>query len=172
MRTTPWTLAVVLAVAACSPVDDWREVRPAGSGALLLFPCKPTSLTRSVVLAGAPVELTLLACAAGPTTYALTHGDVVDPARVSPALQALAASAAANVGAEVAAGEPSAVPGMTPNPQARRWALRGRLPDGTAVAEEVLTFAKGTRVFQATVIGPAPAPEAVRVFFEGVKLPS
>lgn len=170
MKTTPWTLAVVLAVAACSPVEDWREVRPAGSGALLLFPCKPTAVSRPVALAGAAVELTLLACAAGPTTYALTHGDVVDPARVTPALQALAASAAANIGAEPVSGEPLAVPGMTPNPYARRWALHGRLPDGAEVREDVLTFARGTRVFQATVIGPAPAPESVRVFFESVKL--
>lgn len=163
---------MVLALSACSPVEDWREVRPAGSGALLLFPCKPTGMTRTVALVGATVELTLLACAAGPTTYALAHGDVVDPARVAPALQALAASAAANVDAEPVAGEPYEVPGMTPNPYARRWPLRGRLPDGTPVSEEVLTFAKGTRVFQATVIGPAPPPEAVRVFLEGVKLPS
>jgi len=172
MRTISRALAVALALVACSPVEDWREVRPAGSGALLLFPCKPTSVTRAVALAGATVELTLLACSAGPNTYALTHGDVVDPARVSPALQALAAAAAANVGAEPVTGEPFRVPGMTPNPHARHWPLRGQLPDGTEVREEVLTFAKGTRVFQATVIGPAPPPQAVRAFFEGVKLPS
>lgn len=155
----------------CSPVEDWRDVRPAGSGAQLLFPCKPASRTRDVELAGAPVPMTLTACTAGANTYAFAHADVADPARVTPALRALADAAAANLGATPAAGEPWRVDGMTPNAEARRRRLQGQLPDGTAVDEEVVTFARGTRVFQATVVGPALAPEAVAAFIDGLKLP-
>lgn len=158
-------------LAACSPSEDWRDVRPAGSGAQLLFPCKPASQTRDVPLAGHPVPMTLLACRAGANTFAFAHADVVDPARVTPALRALADAAAANLGATPERGEPWRVDGMTPNPEARRLRFQGRLPDGTAVREDVVTFARGTRVFQATVVGPAPAPESVAVFFDNVKFP-
>ena len=163
-------MLAAFAVAGCSPVEDWREVRPPGSDLRLLFPCKPTSLTRQVVLAGTPVALTLLACAADGTTYALKHGDVVDPARVSPALRVLAAASALNIGADAVEGQPHTVPGMTPNPDARRRLLHGRLPDGTPVREEQVTFAKGTRVFQATVIGTAPSAAAVREFLASAAL--
>ena len=35
----------------CTPALDWREVRPV-AGVVALFPCKPTSLTRELRLAG------------------------------------------------------------------------------------------------------------------------
>jgi hypothetical protein len=166
----PLVLLAVLALAACSPVEDWRTVRPPGSDLQLLFPCKPVSQTRRVVLAGAPVELTLLACAAGGNAYALKHGDVVDPGKVSPALRVLAAASALNIGAEAVAGEPHTVAGMTPNPDARRRQLQGRLPDGRPVHEEHLTFARGTRVYQLSVLGPAPAAAAVQAYFASATL--
>ena len=52
----------------------------------------------------------------------------------------------------------------------QRVQLTGRLPDGTAVKAQVAVFAKGTRVFQATVIGtqwPADAPDT---FFSSLRL--
>jgi len=166
----PSVVLSAVALAACSPVEDWRQVRPPGSDLELLFPCKPTRLTRNVVLAGAPVELTLLACAAGGSAYALKHGDVADPAKVSPVLRVLAAAAALNIGTEADAGEPHRVAGMTPNPDARRRQLQGRLPDGRPVREEHLTFAKGTRVYQISVIGAAPPAAAVQTFFASAAL--
>ena len=57
--------AGALAVAGCSPALDWREVRPEGSQARALFPCKPASHARTVSLAARRVELTMYACAAG-----------------------------------------------------------------------------------------------------------
>ena len=164
--------ALALPLAACSPVEDWRQVRPEGLGVQALFPCKPTSQTRRIVLAGEPVEMTLLACRAGDSTYALSHADVLDPARVGPSLHALTAAAASNVDAAPAEGMPWRIDGMTPNPHAQRLHLQGRLPDGSAVREELVTFVRGTRVYQATVIGPAPAAESVGVFFDNLKLPS
>lgn len=169
-----WVLSSVLlsslALSACSPVEDWRTVRPPASDLQLLFPCRPASQTRSVVLAGAPVELTLLACAAGGSAYALKHGDVGDPAKVAPVLRVLAAASALNIGAEAVAGEPYAVAGMTPSPEARRRQLQGQLPDGRPVREEHLTFAKGTRVYQVSVVGTAPSAAAVQTFFTSATL--
>ena len=169
-----WRALVVLAVfgsVACAPALNWREVRPEGSGALALFPCKPAHHTRTVRLAGAEVALTLSACTAGGVTYALGHADVGDPTRVTAALAELGDAAARNLGAAAAPGTAADVKGMTPNLRAQRLSVRGSLPDGTAVQEQLILFAKGTRVFQATVLGAATGEEATSTFFDALRLP-
>lgn len=150
---------------ACTPALDWREVRPPGSGIVALFPCKPNAMTRGVPLAGQNVALSLHACSAGGQTWGLAHADVGDPARVGAALQELRASAARNLGA--AAGRPLAlkVAGATPNPAAGRDQIDGRAPDGQALAGQVAVFARGTVVFQATVLGAALSADAAETFF-------
>ena len=75
---------------ACAPALDWREVRPAGSGITLLFPCKPDSHARQVQLGPHSVRLELHACTAAGTTWALAFADMGDPARVGPALAGVA----------------------------------------------------------------------------------
>lgn len=162
--------ALTGSLAACTAALDWRELRPDGWALSAALPCKPVRQQRSVVLAGAPVALSLLACKADGHTFALASCDVADPARVGPTLQVLAQAAVANVQGRVESEQPAAVPGMTPNPASRRWRLRGQLPDGQAVAEQVLVFAHGTRVFQATLIGSAADDARAQPFFEAIRV--
>lgn len=168
------TLCSVLVVAslswACAPALDWREVRPADSGLVALFPCKPNALTRNVALAGHTVRLTLHACSAGGQTWALAFADVGDPARVGRSLEELRRSAADNLGAAAGAGLPLNVPGATPNPASAREQLAGRLPDGRSVVEQLAVFARGTVVFQATVLGATVPAEAADAFFAGLRV--
>lgn len=163
---------VLLSLAACSPALDWREVRPEDSAAVLMFPCKPTGHARKVQLAGAERLLTLHACTAADVTWALAFADVVDPALVGPALDELRRSAASNIGAAAETVLPLAVPGSTPQAGAVRVALSGRRSDGQAVQEQVAVFAKGTRVYQATVIGAQLPAEGLEAFFTGLRTPS
>ena len=165
-----WPLWAALCGAGCAPALDWREVRPQGSGATVLFPCKPTSQSRQVRLAATQVQLVLVACAAGDATWALAHADVLEPSLVAPALAELRAAAASNLSATSTLDLPLRVEGATPNPLSQRVQLVGRLPDGRSVNGQVAVFAKGTRVFQATLIGthwPAEAPET---FFSSLRL--
>jgi hypothetical protein len=166
-RCLPAVLALLLA--ACSPTLDWRDARPEGSGASLLLPCRPNAQTRSVQLAGRAVRLTLHACSAGDVTWALAFADVADPAVVSAALDELRQSAAANLGAATAQTLALAVPGATPNAASTRVLVSGRLPDGTAVQEQVAVFTRGTVVFQATVIGPQLPGDGVETFFGALR---
>lgn len=160
------------ALAACSPAQDWRELRPEDSGAVAMFPCRPTSHARRVPLAGQEVMLTLHACTAGDdVTYALAVAEIGDPARVSAALDALRNAAAGNVGAGASSPLPLAVAGATPYAGSGRIAHQGRRGDGQAVQLQVAVFAKGTRAYQATVVGAAPAAEAADTFFAGLKTP-
>jgi hypothetical protein len=162
--------AAAAGLLACAPALDWRGTRPEGSALQLQFPCRPNTQRRDVPLAGVRVNLALHACAAGGQTWGLAVADVVEPARVGPALAELAASAAANLGA--APGQPLAlaVPGATPNDASLRLRLQGRLPDGRVVQMHLAVFARGTQVFQATVLGESLPDAVVEPFFTSLRL--
>jgi hypothetical protein len=137
-----------------------------------MFPCKPGSQERRLQLAGAPVSITLHACSAGSMTFALAVGDVQEVERVVPALVQLRESAQRNVGGAAQVLALPRVDGMTPQPQTQRLLLEGRLPDGEAVREQVLVFSRGTRVYQASVLGRALDPEAADAFLGSIRLRS
>ena len=158
--------------AACSPTLDWREFVPEGSELRVTFPCRPDRHARAVVVAGAKVQMEMLICTAGDATYALSFADLADPARISAALAELRAAAVSNLQGRETGLAPLQVQGMTPNPQALRLVVSGRLPDGATVQEHAAFFTRGLRVYQATVIGSKPAPPAVETFLAGLKFPA
>ncbi len=168
-----WIAALAVAAsAACSPTLDWREFVPDGSELGMTFPCRTDRHARPVVLAGATVQMQMLVCSAGDATWAVSFFDVADPARVSPTLAEWRASTVANVQGVAAPPVPVQIKGMTPNAQAVRVAVAGKLPDGAAVQEHAAFFVRGLRVYSATVIGAKPPPQAVQVFFAGLKFPA
>ncbi len=170
--TTIAALAAACLAFACSPALDWREVRPAGADIAALFPCKPERNSRTLALAGHRVRMEMFACSAGGATYALAYADLPEPGAVGPALSELRALAAANIGADPGVPAVQRVPGMTPQAQAGRVVLAGRLPDGAVVQEQALFFAKGLRAYQASVIGARLDGDAARGFFEALRLPT
>jgi hypothetical protein len=174
MRRPPLMPAITLcaALGACSPAQDWRELQPEDSGAVLMFPCKPTHHARQVPLAAASVLLTLHACTAGDdVTYALAVADVGEPARIGPTLRALRDSTVANVAAGAPAPLPLDVRGATPNLESGRAAYLGRRSDGQPVQMQLAVFTKGTRVYQATVLGRKLGDEAAETFFAALRTP-
>jgi len=164
-------LLAPMLVAACSPALDWREFVPEGGELSVALPCRPDRHARAVAMAGAKVEMTMLVCTAGEATYALSYFDVSDPALVSPSLVEWRALSLANVQAGVPATTPLPIRGATPNDQAGRVAVEGRLPDGVVVQEHAAFFVRGLRIYAATVIGTRPPPQAVESFFAGLKFP-
>jgi hypothetical protein len=162
------TAALTLLLVACTPALNWRDVRPEGSGLLLQFPCRPDQQTRALSLAGPPVRLSLLACAASGLTWGLAHADVGDAARVDVSLRALADASTANLGAAPPVVLSQAVVGAAG--PGSRLKLQGRLPDGAPVQMQVLLFARGTRVFQATVFGEQVPDDAAQTYFESLRL--
>ena len=166
--------ALVLAAGlscACSPALNWREFQPAGSQARLMFPCRPASHARQVALAGTKVEMTMVACSAGDTVFALSFVDLKDPGLVGAAFDDLARALQSNLRApEGAASQPAAVAGMTPHPRAAQWRLTGSLPDGRAMQERAALFSHGAVVYQATMLGPRLDHEAQDVFFGALRV--
>lgn len=155
---------------ACSPTLDWRQVQPPGWSLVAALPCRPDTAERPVALAGPPVALAMWSCSADGHLFAIGSADLGDPARVGPALQALAAAARANLSAQPDSDLPARVPGMTPHPAARQLQLTGRRPDGQAVRAYIQVFAHGTRVYQATVLGPQAGDAQVRPVAEGLEV--
>lgn len=175
LRTKPLRLglpALLLgawSLSACAPALDWRDVRPEGASVQLQMPCKPNGQSRDVTLAGARVNLALHACAAGAVTWGLAATDMADPARVGPALAELSAAAAGNLGAAAGAVQPLAVPGATPNAASGLQRLAGRLPDGKPAQMQVAVFARGTWVYQASVLGEKVDDAAAQTFFTSLR---
>ncbi|AKJ27587.1 hypothetical protein [Caldimonas brevitalea] len=163
--------AAAAALVACSPGLDWRQVRPENTGLEALFPCKPLSHAREVPLGGATGRMSMFSCSTSGMTFGVTHVDLGDPARVTPALNELRAAAVGNLGGQETVLGPAGVAGMTPNPQALRIAVAGRRADGSALAQHAAFFAKGTHVYQASVVGTRLSDEALDSFFSGLRLP-
>ena len=163
-------LALALVLAACSPTLDWRAVRVDNAALTALFPCRPDRVARQVRIAAATVRMEMAACTAGPDTFAVGFFDVAEPAAVGPALQTLRDAIAANIGTTAPAPAPYALQGMTPSPFAGRLDAGGHRPDGTAIRAHAVFFARGLRVYQASVTGAAPTPDAVNGFIGGLKL--
>lgn len=165
-----WAMLVAV-LGGCAPALDWRESRPEGSRAQLMFPCRPASHARTVALAGRSVEMTMVACSAGQTVFALSFANLEDPTLVGPALDELGVAFRAHVQpSRPAASQPLAVPGMTPHPRAVQWRQAGALPDGRAVEERAALFSHGTVIYQATMLGARLDDQAQETFFGALKV--
>jgi hypothetical protein len=92
-----------------------------------------------------------------------------DPALAATAQEQLRRAAVANVQGAALQSVPWHLAGTTPNTQTTRISTRGRLPDGAVVTEHAVFFTQGLKVYQASVIGAAPNPEALETFFAGLK---
>ena len=165
------TAYLAVALAACSPALDWREFTPEGSGVKVSFPCRPDRHARAVVVAGASVRMEMLVCEAAGSTFAVGFFDVPDPTQVAVSLREIRATMLANVRGASPISGPAKVIGMTPNLQALRVSGAGQLPDGRAVQVDAAFFTRGLRVYQATLIGTRPQPQAIETFFDGLRLP-
>jgi hypothetical protein len=173
LRCMTVTGVALLLGAGCSPALDWREWRAAEPGVSLTFPCKPVRQQRMLVLAGRSLRMVMDVCDADGASWALAYADVRDLAAVPATLLTLVDAAHGNLGVPpprhgTQTSAPT-VPGATPNAAGGRFRIEGRRPDGQAVREETLIFAKGMWVVQVTALGrqlPAQAPDA---FIESVR---
>ena len=170
--TRAFLCALVVTIGAgCSPVLNWRELRPASFAASALLPCKPSHSVRQVPLAGQGVRLSMWACKAQELTWALAAADVGQATRVGPVLQALRESTLSNFQARVVRETPMAVPGAAAWPAPAVVWLAGRRPDGAPANGRFVVFANGTQVFQAVVVGEVEVPEAAaETFFESLRV--
>jgi len=165
----PWLLALC---AACTPALNWREIQPEGSDVFVMFPCKPERYARKLPLAGEAVEMRMSSCVVDGVTYALAYAGVSEPGKVEAALGELRDAAGRNLGGAIRETGNATVPGMTPNGFARRVSVAGSGARGEPLQEQAVFFAKGLRVYQASVVGAKVNGEAADTFIAGLRFAS
>ncbi len=125
-------------LAACSPALNWRSVPLEPLGLTASLPCKPERIERSIVLAGAPVQMHMAGCAADGATVAVACAVLPPPALAGTALAhwrtaVLVALRAAPAGQPGAAEDQPFVPaGALALPQSVRTRAQGLQPDGSS----------------------------------------
>lgn len=109
-------------------------------------------------------------CTVDQHTFAVSRADLDEPGQVDLVLRGLAQAAQANLQGQVQQASPAQVSGMTPQAAARQLLLAGQRADGQPVQMAVWVFARGQRVYQATVVGPrlsephwAPLAESLKL---------
>ena len=162
-------LLTLVALSACSPVMDWREVALPDTPLLAQLPCRPGHFQRDVVVAGSALKLFMLSCEAGGVTFGVASADVADPTRVESVLGGLADTARHALRGAHSDFVAFDLPGATPFRGATSARLRGERPDGVIVEESLRLFARGTRVYQASAIGTSLDAASLAPFEEGLR---
>jgi hypothetical protein len=156
-------------LAGCTPAFDWRSVRVPETRLVSELPCRPGRFQRDIVAAGVPLKLFMLSCEAGGVTYGVATAEVGDPTRVDAVLAALATGAAGAIRAREPHVTPFDLAGATPFKNNVSARIQGMRQDGTHVEESLRVFGRGTRVFQASVIGLALVDAQAKPFEDGLR---
>ena len=166
-------VGAALALGACSPAFNWREVRLENTRLSLLLPCKPELAQKTVPMAGQSTQLRLVGCDAGGATFAVAVADLGSATQSALVLGQWQSLTLANMKAPGAAGAapaaPLKVPGAALQPPAVRVAATGQRADGTAVKGQAAYFAQGSQVFQAVIYAADIKPEVSDAFFSSLK---
>lgn len=164
-------LALLLALGACSPAFNWREVRPEGTRLNLLLPCKPDKAQKVVPLGGQATTLSMLGCDAGGTTFAVAVADVGDASRAASVLALWQSLTLAHMKAAPGSLGRLAlkIPGASAEVPVSRVLAQGQRADGTAVSGQAAYFAQGSQLFQVVMYAPQITPEVAETFFSSLK---
>jgi len=163
--------SLALALAACSPVFNWREVPVGAAGLVALLPCKPDRATRSIALASESVDVTMAGCNAGEATFAVAQVMADSRSQADAWLATWRAQMRDSWRGATLDETSAAVPRADNPPPGRRFSAhtdRARI--------DVLWFTQvqadgHVALYQATLLGAPSEPDAAATFFEGLRLP-
>lgn len=155
---------------ACSPALNWREVRTDAGDLTALLPCKPDRASKTVPLGGPSTRLVMMGCEAAGAMFVLSVADLGDASRAPEVLRQWQALTLSHMRAAQPQQRAPQVMGADLQPAPVLWAALGSHPDGRPVEGQALFFARGSRVFQATIYATRVTPEAAETFFASIKL--
>ncbi len=152
-----------LALGACAPSLNWRELQPRGSGLVASFPCKPEFSERPA--AAGLGAMGLAQCEAMGLSFSLAWAQTADPTQVGPALTAMPLALASKLQLKLPLAEPLQVPGMTPHAETAQFRFQ-TAGQGLRIA----VFSHGTRVYQAVLRGETDDAPAWQTFVTGLRV--
>jgi hypothetical protein len=178
----PSALALTLAIVACTPALNWREVRLDGLTALL--PCKPDQAQRSVRLGATDIQMDMVGCEAADALYAISHVRAQDATHAAGLLSEWRAVTLANLHAtsvqphafnfaKVTEGAYQVPSGATVAAHNGEWKLlwvQGQRPDASAVQARLAWFALGVDVYHVAVYGAQLGPQMVDMLYSDLRL--
>lgn len=167
-------LALVAALSACSPDQNWRQVTFDGTSLKAQLPCKPDRTTREVPLGGVPVQLSVAGCESGGAMVAVMTAALSPGADVQAVLAGWQQATLAHLQSQAPARTESwARPGMLPLGSAQRIQVQGQRADGYPVNAHGVwgAFAESdhVRVVHAVVYAERASPELAQTLFDGVQ---
>lgn len=163
--------AGVLALPACTPAYDWREVRGTEAPFSVVLPAKPATYSRPINLDGVRLVMTMTAAEADGVTFAVGSAQLPEPAKAQAALQAMKTALVNNIGGTVRHEKSAAAAGV-----ASIDIEAAGTSNAAGGGQPMLLFArfaaKDRRIYQAVVIGreKAVSRDAVETFFTSFKL--
>lgn len=163
--------AGVLALPACTPTYDWREVRGTEAPFSVVLPAKPATYSRPINLDGVRLVMTMTAAEADGVTFAVGSAQLPEPAKAQAALQAMKTALVNNIGGTVRHEKSAAAAGV-----ASIDIEAAGTSNAAGGGQPMLLFArfaaKDRWIYQAVVIGrgKAVSRDAVETFFTSFKL--
>lgn len=180
-RTATLLIALTAAVAitACSPVFNWREVGLGDSGLAALLPCKPDRATRNVVLEGDDVVLQMAGCEAGGATFTLSYTVAHDAAQATAWLSSWKTTMAKKLQASTPVATIIEVRGAASVPPPLQLTVKQNEAMGSKASAQIWWFAQRAHagradevvLYQAMVLGQPVETNATATFFESLHLP-
>jgi len=176
MRLATAALAATL-LAGCAPEYNWREIRSAELGYLVMLPGKPASMTRRILLGESEVSMTMQGARVDETSFTVAVAALADdrPATREKAAAAMRAGMLRNIAGSEQSSSSLEVPVVDAagTRQGRETALRIEAR-GKAQGKPVAMLAgfatRGARAYQWVVLGPQPDPEQAKVFLDSFRL--
>ena len=165
-----WIVAGCLALTACSPALNWREVRLEPSALVAMLPCKPDQRTRSVTLAGQNLSMHMMGCEADSATFAVSYADLPDATQAAAVQAQWQTAMLGNMRATQNLQSPLNIKGVVGATGAVQLQAQGTQPDGRAVVAQGVWFIRGAQVFHAVMYAAKRNPEAADAFFTGFRL--
>lgn len=168
-----WSWAPVwlaLAILACSPVLDWREVRLEGLRAML--PCKPDHGERSVQLGTLEFRLQMSGCEAGGALYAISHVRLRDGDQATAVQADWRSAALSNMQASAVQPHPIRLgkPPASGSSALDLLSAQGTQPDGKPVQARLVWIVAGNDVYHVAVYGPHLTEEQLETLFTDLRL--
>ncbi len=161
-----FSLLAWLFLGACSPAMDWREVRPPGSGFVVLFPQKPAQSERRLPTPAGVVMMRMYSVRVGEHMLAAGFADF--PAALeAPLLDALRDALIANINGQLTSEREITSAGIHGREFNARGTL-GRGADAPAGLLQARLLVRGQRYFQLVSLGgPGSLQQADIEFFLG-----
>jgi hypothetical protein len=154
--------ALALLLAGCNPTYNWREYASPDAAWHATFPAKPATTTRTIDLDGMQVAMTMTAAEVEGATFAVGSAEAPDAARAHAALDTMRLALARNIGAAATGAQASAT-----NAAGGARSSAAIDVEGTRAGVPMRLVgrfeARGTRFYQAIVVGPSAAMPAEQV---------